>query len=236
MAVDVCSEISSPILSPRISFSHDLNELDSVPVESHNHLHLNPTIDFDFFIARNLQISSADELFANGKILPIPVQTAPPTQIAPNPNINHKNSKNKRLVEFLSANEEEEGKPISKSFWQFRRSSSVNCDRGGGLLRSLQFLTRSNSTGSVPYPKPSVLAKVMQKQNSLREAPINRPSSAANNQYYHYNKPSLGKSSSRSYGNGVRIIPVLNIAPNYTVSLFGIGSLFSTKKSKKKRK
>ncbi|XP_057810663.1 uncharacterized protein LOC131025078 [Salvia miltiorrhiza] len=244
MAVDVCSEISSPVVSPRISFSHDLNELDFVPIESHNHLHLNPTIDFDFYnIGQNLQISSADELFANGKILPVQIKTtSPPKQIDRNLNKTDNNSKKKRLIEFLSAtvdddDEEEEGKPIARSFWQFRRSSSVNCDRGG-LLRSLQFLSRSNSTGSVPNPKPSGLAKVMRKQNSLREAPINRRNSAAAglNQYYHYNKPSLGKSSSRSYGNGVRISPVLNIAPNYTVSLFGIGSLFCSKKSKKKRK
>ncbi|KAG6398922.1 hypothetical protein SASPL_140394 [Salvia splendens] len=228
MAVDVCIEISSPITSPRISFSYDLNEFDLVPIESHNHLHLNPTIDFDSYLAQNLQISSADELFANGKILPVQIKTpAPPNQIEKtdcNPNIN---TKKKRLIEFLSATiddeEEEEGKPIAKSFWQFRRSSSVNSDRGG-LLRSLQFLTRSNSTGSVPNPKPSGLAKVMQKQNSMREAPINRRTSAAAglNHYYHYNKPSLGKSSSsssRSYGNGVRITPVLNIAPNYTCAV-----------------
>ena len=77
-----------------------------------------------------------------------------------------------------------------------------------------------------------------QKHNSVREPPINRRSSPApglHNQFYHYIKPSLGKSSSRSYNNGVRITPVLNIAPNSTVSLFGMGSLFSSKKSKKKR-
>lgn len=239
--MDVCSEISSPVVSPRISFSHDLNELDFVPIESHNHLHLNPSIDFDFCIGQGLQISSADELFSNGRILPIQIQQATlPKQI----DSSDKNSKKKRLIEFLSAagddDDEEEEKPAAKSFWQFRRSSSVNGGRAaaaGSLLRSLHFLTRSNSTGSVPNnPKTASFAKVMRKQNSLKEAPINRRSSSASglNQYYHYNKPSLGKS--RSHGNGVRISPVLNIAPTYTVSLFGIGSFFSTKKSKKKKR
>ena len=72
-----------------------------------------------------------------------------------------------------------------------------------------------------------------QKHNSVQEPPINRRSSPAlglHNQFYHYIKPSLGKSSNRSYNNGVRITPVLNIAPNSTVSLFGMGSLFSSKK------
>lgn len=233
MAVDVCSEV----VSPRISFSHDLKELDFVPIETHtHHLHLNPTIDFDFCVAQNLHLSSADELFADGKILPVQIKT---THTPPDTTF-----KKKRLIEFLSTaaddDEEEEEKPVAKPFWQFRRSSSVNCDHGGrgngGLLRSLQFLTRSNSTGSVPNPKPSGMSKVMQKQNSLKEAPINRRM----NQYYHYNKPCLRKSSSRSNGNGVRISPVLNIPPTYiargSVSLFGIGSFFSSKKSKKKRK
>lgn len=228
MAVDVCSEV----VSPRISFSHDLKELDFVPIETHttHHLHLNPSIDFHFCIAQNLHLSSADELFADGKILPVQIKTTPTTP----PDTG---SKKKRLIEFLSTtadDDEEEGeeeKPIAKPFWQFRRSSSVNCGRAnGGLLRSLQFLTRSNSTGSVPNPKAPGMSKVMQKQNSLKEAPINRRM----NQYYHYNKPCLGKS--RSNGNGVRISPVLNIPPTYTVSLFGIGSFFSSKKSKKKRK
>ncbi|KAI3453043.1 hypothetical protein Pfo_009706 [Paulownia fortunei] len=273
MAVDVCSEFSSPVVSPRISFSHDLKELDFVPVESHparsDALLLNPTIDFDFCIGQGFsqEISSADELFANGKILPVEIKKITPPQGIhqsdpisghSKPESTHKNvefanenTQKKRLIEFLSSSfdaDEEEEKPSTKPFWQFRRSSSVNCDngRGNGLLRSLQFLTRSNSTGSVPNPKPSAYPKGMQKQHSLKEASINRPNSSVPsfNQYCPYNnptskKPSLRKSTSRSYGNGVRISPVLNIPPTYiakgTVSLFGIGSFFCSKKSKKKR-
>ncbi|KAG8382878.1 hypothetical protein BUALT_Bualt05G0125100 [Buddleja alternifolia] len=216
MAVDVCSEISSP----RISFSHDLKELDFVPIENHK-LHLNPTIDFDFFVSQNFpqQISSADELFADGKILPVEIKKIIP------PKQTHKSEpQKKRLIEFLSTENDEFENPSPKPFWQFRRSSSVNCENArsnnGGLLRSLHFLTRSNSTGSAPNPKPS--PKVLQKQNSLKEASIRRESSSGSslNQYYPYNnnlakKPILKKSTSRSYGNGVRINPVLNIPPTY---------------------
>lgn len=248
MAVDVCSEISSP----RISFSHDLKELDFVPVESpHSRsdaLLLNPSIDFDICIDRSFsqEISSADELFANGRILPVEIKKINPPKETKTNEFGHENTKKKRLIEFLSTSFEEEEKPTTKTFWQFRRSSSVNIDgksTPNGLIgRSLQFLTRSNSTGSVPNPKPSGVSKVMQKQHSLKESSINRRNSSA--QYYPYNnsnnskRPFLRKSNSTSYGNGIN--PVLNIAPTYiakgTVSLFGIGSFFCSKKSKKKRK
>ncbi|GLT70238.1 hypothetical protein SLA2020_423320 [Shorea laevis] len=36
MAIDVCSEISSAGISPRISFSHDLNQTDVLPNEDHH--------------------------------------------------------------------------------------------------------------------------------------------------------------------------------------------------------
>lgn len=260
----MCSDISSPIASPRISFSHDLKELDFVPVESHNSrsdaLLLNSSTDFDFCIDRSFpqEISSADELFANGRILPVEIKKINPPKQAPRKNneLRDENTKKKRLIEFLSTSfeaDEEEEKPMAKTFWQFRRSSSVNSDgksMANGLIgRSIQFLTRSNSTGSVPNPKPSGVSKVMRKQQSLKESSINRRNSSASafNHYYPYNnsnnskKPFLRTSSSRSYGNGVRIInPVLNIPPTYiakgTVSLFGIGSFFCSKKSKKKRK
>ncbi|PIN06949.1 hypothetical protein CDL12_20492 [Handroanthus impetiginosus] len=252
MAVDVCSEISSP----RISFSHDLKELDFVPVEQSRQSDLfllNPTIDFDFCI-KTEEISPADELFANGKILPVQIKNiAPPKVIYPisahsNPEntlkkieFQNDNTKKKRLIEFLSfdTDEEEDQKPITKPFWQFRRSSSVNCDNGraNGLLRSLNFLTRSNSTGSVPIPKQSGFPKVMQKQRSLKEEAINCGNSSGPSFNPYTKKPSLKNStSSKSYGNGVRINPVLHIPPTYTVSFFGIGSLFCSKKSKKKRK
>ncbi|KAK4423551.1 hypothetical protein Salat_1937900 [Sesamum alatum] len=257
MAVDVCSDISSPVVSPRISFSHDLKELDIVPVES-PHSPTDAFIDFDFCIDHipSREISSADELFADGKILPgeikkiaPPKQTRQPDPISPRKPAND-STKKKRLVEFLSTSfddaDEEQEKPSAKPFWQFRRSSSVNCDngRGNGLLRTLQFLTRSNSTGSVPNPKPSGFPKTIQKQHSLKEASTNRSNTTVPSyyQYCPYNtaKPCLRKTGSRSYGDGVRISPVLNIPPTYitkgTVSLFGIGSLFCSKKSKKKRK
>ncbi|XP_075504636.1 uncharacterized protein LOC142542078 [Primulina tabacum] len=260
MAVDICSEISSPFATPRIPFSHDpIREEDDNIV----------AVDFNFCIIQNLSqpISSADELFANGKILPLkskkiqthqtdPIQahskprkiTTPPHKTIENP---IENTKKKRLVEFLSTSfdaddeQEDSNKRLTKPFWKFRRSSSA-CENGGnssnsGLLRSLHFLTRSNSTGSAPNPNPNPKHKVMQKQHSTKESSNLRSSPI---QYYPYyntaERPYLNKSSNRSYGNGVRISPVLNIPPTYIakgrVSFFGIGSFFCSKKSKKKKK
>ncbi|CAI9761963.1 unnamed protein product [Fraxinus pennsylvanica] len=255
MAVDV--------VSPRISFSYDLREADFVPVESHNPQSDLDFIDFDFSIGDNfsLELSSADELFANGKILPVEVKKFEPTKeiyqsepTDPNPStdshkIENANedtvTKKKTLIEFLSNTcdeEEEEEKPPNKPFWQFRRSISLNSDNG--LLRSLKFLSRSNSTGSTPNPKPSALPKVIQKQNSMKE-PSTRSRNSSTNFSQNYSniapkRPSLNRSSSKSYGNGVHINPVLNIPPTYiakgTVTLFGLGSLFCNGKSKKKKR
>ncbi|KAL6543779.1 hypothetical protein OROGR_010276 [Orobanche gracilis] len=242
MAVDVCTEISSP----RISFSYDLKELDFVPVENHDRRSdsplSNPAIDFDFGIGHGFphhEISSADELFANGRILPVgikritsnpPKQTHLPQQIPAHHSHPHKNDvvlvteekkKKKRLLEFLSNSldaDEEDEKPSSKPFWKFKRSSSANCENGraNGFLRfrSLQFLTRSNSTGSVPNPSPYGVSKSYRKQQSLKEGSIDYRNN--NNNITTSKKPSLRKSTSRSCGNnGVRFNPVLNIPPAY---------------------
>ncbi|CAA3026122.1 Hypothetical predicted protein [Olea europaea subsp. europaea] len=256
MAVDV--------FSPRISFSYDLREADFVPVESHNPQSDLDFIDFDFSIGDNfsLELSSADELFANGKILPVEVKKIEPTKeiyqsepIEPNPSTQTRKiaqnenadtvTKKKTLIEFLSNACDAEEKPPTKPFWQFRRSYSLNSDNG--LLRSLKFLSRSNSTGSTPNPKPSALPKVIHKQNSLKEPSTRSKNPSANSSLFSQNysniapkRPSLNKSSSRSFGNGVHINPVLNIPPAYiakgTVTLFGLGSLFCNGKSKKKKR
>ncbi|GER32786.1 adenine nucleotide alpha hydrolases-likesuperfamily protein [Striga asiatica] len=275
MAVDVCTEITSP----RISFSYDLKDMDFVPVENHGRrpdsFLLNPAVDFD--LCRGLlphEISSADELFANGKILPVQIKrpniTPPgpiPAQTKPNPNTapengqndaasNNENTEKKRLVEFLSNGDEDgeiEKPPPSaaaaeRPFWQFRRSSSADSESGrvGGLLRirSLHFLTRSNSTGSVPNPNPPGLSRAIGKQQSQKEGSEDRRSSSPAataspnlcHYYYPYNydnnkcningdgnttqyrRGSLRKSGSRSgvdSKNAVRFNPVLNIAPAY---------------------
>ncbi|KZV42088.1 hypothetical protein F511_11684 [Dorcoceras hygrometricum] len=244
MAVDICSEISSPFATPRISLSHD-------PIREEEEEDM-VALDFNFCIIQNLSqpISSADELFANGKILPLKSNKIHSDPIQPRKITAHpahrplENPEKKRLIEFLSTNfdaddQEDNNRRFNKPFWKFRRSSSA-CENGGsssngGLLRSLHFLTRSNSTGSAPKHK------VMQKQHSMKESSNIRSSPI---QYYPYygsaERPyNLKKScSSRSYGNnGVRI---LNIPPTYiakgTVSFFGIGSFFCSKKSKKKKK
>ncbi|CAA2985226.1 Hypothetical predicted protein [Olea europaea subsp. europaea] len=260
MAVDV--------VSPRISFSYDLREADFVAVESHNPQSDIDFIDFDFSIGDNfsLELSSADELFANGKILPVEVKKFKPTKdiyqsepTEPNPSTDsHKIvekanedtvTKKKTLIEFLSDACDEEEKPPTKPFWQFRRSISLNSDNG--LLRSLKFLSRSNSTGSTlnpnPNPKPSALPKVIQKQNSMKDPPTRSKYSSTNSSLSGQNysniapkRPPLNRSTSTSYGNGVHINPVLNLSPTYiakgTVTLFGLGSLFCNGKSKKKKR
>lgn len=262
MAIDVCSEISSVGISPRISFSHDLNQNDVVPID-HYHRRLDASLldstsDFDFCIGDTFvqEPSSADELFSDGKILPVEIKKKLVTmeqlrQVeavhshprSPLPPPTTGTSKKMRLKEFLSVGFDEEEKPASKSFWQFRRSSSLNCDTGRnrGLIRSLQFLSRSNSTGSVPNPKQTMLQKENQRQNSQKQPPSRSPLSCSTT-YYSYpssQKPTMRRNS-RSYGDGVRISPVLNLPPPYisraTVSLFGFGSLFCNGKDKKKKK
>ncbi|KAL1807740.1 hypothetical protein ACET3Z_024730 [Daucus carota] len=265
MAVDVCSEISSP----RISFSYDLNQTDRecrrcgsdkllVDVEF--------TADFDFCISNNSflqETSSADELFSDGKILPTEIKKAETSKkethlsepvLIQRQTSGMRNSKAlnvnedtncKKLKEFLY---EEEKPAASKSFWQFKRSTSLNCDSGRskGFIRSLQTLARSHSTGSAAAAKQTVTPKVtIQRQYSRKQ-----PTVSTNNQTlptfsgYHQMYNSSGKPPSlkncRSYSTGVKFNPVLNIPPAYvskgTANLFGFSSFFCSGKSKKKKK
>ncbi|KAJ6988075.1 hypothetical protein NC653_021105 [Populus alba x Populus x berolinensis] len=247
MAIDVCSEISSAGISPRISFSHDLDQTtDAVSIEDHYHRRLDSSLldsDFDFCFGNSFvqELSSADELFSNGKILPVEIKkhiisskdTDKLKSLISQPQQNSSGTtEKKQLKEFLSMSLDADEKPASKSFWQFKRSNSLNCDstRSKGLIRSLHFLSRSNSTGSAPNPpKQAMLSKETQKPQLQKQASVpSRKSSSYNSQQ----KPPLLRKCG-SYGNGVRISPVLNIG---TVNLFGLGSLFCNGKVKKKKR
>ncbi|KAG6759618.1 hypothetical protein POTOM_036102 [Populus tomentosa] len=264
MAIDVCSEISSAGISPRISFSHDLNQTtDAVSIEDHHHRRLDSSLldsDFDFCIGNSFvqELSSADELFSNGKILPVEIKkhsisskgnNHQPQSLTSQPQ--HQTStgttEKKQLKEFLSESLDADEKPASKSFWQFKRSSSLNCDstRSKGLIRSLHFLSRSNSTGSAPNPpKQAMLSKETQKKPKLQKqasVPSRKPSVPSSAAFYSYNpqqKPPLLRKCG-SHGNGFRISPVLNIPPPYisrgAVNPFGLGSLFCNGKVKRKK-
>ena len=134
----------------------------------------------------------------------------------------------------------------SKSFWgTFKRSSSLNCENKRSLLCSLPLLSRSNSTGSVSSQKRTTSLKEVNKNNSSQKQPLismlrssscssSSSSSSISNPYTMMQKPPLKKGHGRSYGNGVRIIPVINVPPPYipkgTAKLFGFGK---DRKSKK---
>lgn len=270
MAADICSESSSLVTSPRISFSYDLNEKDdSLPAECCHRrsdaLLLDFSTDFDFCISVNnfhQDNLSADELFSDGKILPTQIkevksvskdfgtqQSKPCTSSRVGSKCGNVNddTKKKRLKEFLFESIEEDKPASSKSFWHFKRSTSLNCDnnRSKGLIRSFQILSRSNSTGSAPNSKESIPSKVtskqhLQKQPSLGSRNRSLPSYGEYHQIYNSSgRPPLLRKC-KSYGSGVRINPVLNITPAYiskgTSNLFGFGSFFCNGKSKKKKK
>nr|XP_004497280.1 uncharacterized protein LOC101506517 [Cicer arietinum] len=245
MAIEVCTEISNYTgISPRISFSHDLkNSNDVVSVEEDRHRRsdlrlLDSTAsDFVFSITNNdfpQQFSSADELFSNGKIVPMQIKKV----------ISKSNStqqqkqqllrtpQKKRLKEFLTdETDNEEEKPSSKYFWQFKRSSSLNFD------------TTSKNSLIPPNLKETELVREtqkqrLQKQSSASSSRRSSSSSSTSSTYYFYSS-SLKKNSGSS-SSGVRIRPVLNLPqayiPKVTARFFGFGSLFCNGKIKRKKK
>ncbi|KAJ7954117.1 Membrane-associated kinase regulator [Quillaja saponaria] len=268
MGIDVLSEISSTGISPRISFSHDLkNSDDIIPIEGYHQQTdlclLDSSSDFVFCITNSSfsqQLTSADELFCNGKIVAMEIkEVVNPTNEIHQPedslsSFSQPSSttagsvEKKRLKEFLTTEYDSE-RHSTKSFWQLKRSSSLNCETSysKSLIRSLQFLSRSNSTGSAPNLKPIELPKKTQKQKLQRQPSVSSrrsssASSSCSSAYYFYNSsqsPSLKKKFG-SCGDGVRINPLLNLPspfiPKSTASFFGFGSLFCNGKFKKKKK
>ncbi|XP_071696190.1 uncharacterized protein [Rutidosis leptorrhynchoides] len=199
MAIDLYSENSNTgnniTMSPRISFSHDLSNTDTVPVEQflRSISSSSSTVDFNFCVQQNLDHHHADELFSNGKMIPIQIKEQPP----PQPSLPTQSSP-------------KEQHNMSKSFWGFKRSSSC----GNGYARSLcpiPLMSRSNSTGSstsTTNSKRSSKEGFTQKHHNYQKPPLRKAN-------YGY-----GNGNSNSNNNTVRVNPVLNLGFG---SLFSIG-------------
>ncbi|XVF50563.1 hypothetical protein PTKIN_Ptkin04bG0111100 [Pterospermum kingtungense] len=245
----MCSETSPP----RVSFSsHDLGlgqgQADHLPINIDGSprdtmLLESSSSDFEFNICSNSfeqQSSSADELFANGMILPVKQPAL--VSLPPRPKLSTTTPQDSSII--IPVNSDLEHKSQSNSFWSFKRSSSLNCDLKKSLVFSLPLLSRSNSTGSVPNPRRSSMIKDSNKHTSHKLSKVKSSSSSSCcsscNAYQFPQKPPLKKNSGNSYSNGVRISPVLNVPPPYiskgTANLFGLGSFLRNGKDKKIRK
>ncbi|KAD3640809.1 hypothetical protein R6Q59_003492 [Mikania micrantha] len=197
MAIDLYSENTgtgnSIPMSPRISFSHDLSQSDTIPVEQLLRSLSSSSGDFNFCVQQNPNHQHADELFSDGIIIPTQIKRQfpppPPPPLPPqSPPPEQHNS--------------------SKSFWGFKRSSSC----GNGYARSLcpiPLLSRSNSTGSSTGTKRSSSSKEggpHKHYSNFQKPPLRKTG-------YSYG-------SNTNNNNGVRINPVLNLGFG---SLFSTG-------------
>ncbi|KAL9681315.1 hypothetical protein QQ045_013098 [Rhodiola kirilowii] len=255
MAVDLFSEAS-----PRYSFSHDINQASLVTARSDSSL-LDTGFDFEFGISESFdqESSSADELFSQGILLPIQLREKDnnltskqplnplPTADQPIAQVTSKSAEEAKEEAAPSAHLEPQEKPQSKpSFWSFKRSSSLSCDGESkkSLLCSLQGLSRSNSTGSVPNPKKPLQNKD-KAINPSKHPPLPKSlstsssSSSSNSSFYQKAPHPKGYYGGSSYGpGGSRLSSVLNVPPPYisNANLFGLSSLFRNGKDKKPKK
>ncbi|KAF8061241.1 hypothetical protein N665_1209s0011 [Sinapis alba] len=265
MAIEVCcSEAPDSEISPRNSFSYDLDStegevrLDSTLLDSGSDL------DFCFGSSCSVQeVSPADELFSDGKILPVQIKkvtfrvqrsaslssssSSSSSYSSSSSFCNQRPAQEKKIMKLkdllLNPESDFEEKPKGL-FLQLKRSISLNYDKSRnskGLIRSLHFLSRSNSTGSALNPKPNFLSKethhphkthILPKQTSLRR-------SSSLSASLPYRNP-LARNSFGNGNGGVRVSPVLNFPPpafisNVADGFFSIGSLCSGKTNRKTR-
>lgn len=229
----MCSETSPP----RLSFSNDL------PVSPVNHhvdftrrdtslmtmMDSNPEFEFEFSITRNSlhsESSSADELFSNGVILPIQIQNQPTTK-------KHTLGGEPPYIRFPprpcsspveKAKKHSTREPNSRSFWEFGRSTSLNCDRKKSLSSSSSSLPRSNSAGSATNPNRTNSKDYGKGHGGPSPYPVQKSGSG---KWY----------GGSYYGDGLRVSPVLNVLTpcisKGASNLFNLGSILRVGKVKK---
>ncbi|CAF1933267.1 BnaC05g34970D [Brassica napus] len=243
----------------RISFAGDLGQSDkalTIEQQPSGLVRRDTTLldsDFEFHTSRSFDSSPADEIFADGMILPfqatssmpkrrykyelppivstpssssIPPPPPPPPPPLPSPQQSRKYCQKETPVAETS----------SKSFWSFSRSSSLSCDIKKSLICSFPRLTRSISTGSVMNSKRAMLRDI-DKHSSLRHGaprphadPSSCPPSTCCSSYQFRPQKQSGKNSGSSRGGSFRITPVIG-GP----SPFGLGSILRLSKEKKNK-
>ncbi|KAJ6359122.1 hypothetical protein OIU76_000770 [Salix suchowensis] len=239
----MCSETS-----PRISFSNGLGDDGEIEQVSRRDTKLlDSNSDFEFSICSSLghESSPADEIFADGMILPVQIQeritpskqvhgyesprkgSLPPPLPFPSTNDNFTEDSMRELLVVNSKRLEE--KPQSKSFWGFKRCSSLNSDIKRSLC-SIPLLLRSNSTGSEPNAKRTTLKDTRknnsQKHQSASMAKSEPSSSSSSESSFIYSlpkKPPLKKGV--SYGKispCVEFATTLHLQRNCKSFRFGI--------------
>ncbi|KAL2321186.1 hypothetical protein Fmac_030155 [Flemingia macrophylla] len=247
----MCSETSPS----RLSFSHDLSELQVLPMKQDvpciDTLLHDSNSEFEFSTNTSLEFesSSADELFSNGVILPIHLQDKSKarklthqvethhTKLPPRPCASNVDKLKKETIrELLDVNSDHEKKPHCKSFWGFNRSKSLNGDTKKNLVCSLPLLSRSNSTGTVQNPK-----RVSSNKHPSAAKSSSSSYLCSTLNMYPASKTPSGKGYGGSYyPNGLRINPVLNVptpcVPKGSANLLGLGSFLRVGKVKKSKK
>lgn len=206
----MCSQTSSP----RFSFSNDVSPMKHDGVSCRDTLLLESNTDFEFITSRNIEFetSSADELFSNGVILPLQIHDKKNNTASYKEQPRYMNLP-PRPFSTKTKKEVQETNTRSSSFIGFKKSKSLNCDANKNFVCFSPPLSRSNSTGSTP---------------NLKRTSSNRQQSSLSSSCSTINK---------SYGNGLRISPVLNVpTPCFSkgsLSLFGFGSFLRVGKAKK---
>ncbi|KAJ0242953.1 Uncharacterized protein HA466_0202090 [Hirschfeldia incana] len=260
MAVDLLSENSnmSPRISFSRDFCQsDAIPVEKRPLRSSSNSKpssLNSSVDFDFCIPGGVTSGesfdqgswSADELFRNGKILPTEIKKkkkpeSPPAEKrkpgkkasdtgSPEPSKPDTRKPRKPVGDDEDDVVVTEEKPSTKSFWGFKRSSSLNCGSSyGRSLCPLPLLNRSNSTGSTSSKPKQSSRKHTTEHIKLQQSSSLSSSSSCSSSNSSFQKPPLKKNyggySYGGHGSGTRVSPVINMVPSG--NLFGLGSIFS---------
>ncbi|VVA99844.1 unnamed protein product [Arabis nemorensis] len=173
-------------------------------------------------------IVSAPSLLSSSPILPPPPLPLPQHSRK----YSEKETPGSRNGRGSGANSDSEVEKSSKSFWSFKRSSSLNCDIKKNLICSFPRLTRSNSTGSVMNSKRSMLRDINKHSSQRHGAPrpganpssrLSSSSVCCSSYQFRPQKQAAGKNG----GGSFRITPVIG-GP----SPFGLGSILRLSKEK----